>query len=211
MDFKQKKINRYCEAHSTAPDEILYALERETNLKTMAPQMLTGHVQGLMLQFIAQMMRPQLILEIGTFTGYSALCMAKGLADDGVLHTIEVNPERSTIIEKYIAKADLVNKVIPHFGDAKNVIPAIEGSFDLVYVDAAKFDYQIYYDLVVDRMSSGGMIVVDNVLWGGKIVDGHTDKDTTILDAFNKMVHADPRVENVVFPIRDGITLIRRV
>lgn len=211
MDFKQKKINRYCEEHSSAPDEILYALERETHLKTLAPQMLTGHVQGLMLQFMAQMMRPKSILEIGTFTGYAALCMAKGLADDGKMHTIEINPERKSIIEKYITEAGLENIVIPYFGDAKNVIPTIEGSFDMVYIDAAKFDYQAYYDLVVDRMTSGGMIVVDNVLWGGKIVEGRTDKDTKILDAFNKMVKADTRVENVVLPIRDGITLIRRI
>lgn len=210
MNFHQKKLNRYCEEMSTKPDTVLKELERETHLKTMAPQMLTGHTQGILLQFIAQMIRPQSILEIGTFTGYAALCMAKGLTENGKLHTIEINPERQSIIKKYISKANLDNKVIPHFGDAKEIIPAISGSFDMVYVDAAKFDYQAYYDLVVDRMSSGGMIVVDNVLWGGKIVGGHKDKDTQVLLDFNKMVEEDDRVENVILPIRDGITLIRR-
>jgi len=209
MNFDQKKLNRYCERMSTKPDAVLYELERETNLKTMAPQMLTGHVQGTLLQFIAQMIQPKAILEIGTFTGYAALCMSKGLAKEGKLHTIEVNPERISLIKKYIAKANLENKVIPYIGDAKEVIPAIEGKFDLVYIDAAKFDYQAYYDLVIERMTSGGMIVVDNVLWGGKIVDGRTDKDTQILNDFNKMVAEDSRVENVILPIRDGITLIR--
>jgi predicted O-methyltransferase YrrM len=210
MNFDQKKLNRYCEEMSTKPDTVLNDLERETYLKTMAPQMLTGHTQGVLLQFIAQMIKPHTILEIGTFTGYAALCMAKGLSEDGKLHTIEVNPERRSIIEKYIAKANLENKVILHLGDAKKIIPAILGSFDMVYVDAAKFDYQAYYDLVVDRMSTGGMIVVDNVLWGGKIVGGHKDKDTQVLLDFNSMVESDSRVENVVLPIRDGITLIRR-
>ena len=210
MHFDQKKLNRYCEEMSTKPDAVLKELERETNLKTMAPQMLTGQTQGLLLQFIAQIIRPQTILEIGTFTGYAAICMAKGLAENGKLHTIEVNPERATIIKKYIAKADLENKVIPHIGNAKDIIPTILGLFDLVYIDAAKFDYQAYYDLVVDRMTSGGMIIVDNVLWGGKIVGGHTDKDTKVLLDFNKMVEEDDRVENVILPIRDGITLIRR-
>ena len=163
MNFDQKKLNRYCEEMSTKPDAILKDLERETNLKTMAPQMLTGHTQGILLQFIAQMIQPKTIVEIGTFTGYSALCMAKGLAEEGVLHTIEVNPERQSIIKKYISKSGLEDKVMFHLGDAKAIIPTLPGTFDLVYVDAAKFDYQAYYDLVVDRMTSGGMIVVDNV------------------------------------------------
>ncbi len=210
MNFDQKKLNRYCDEMSTKPNSILYQLERETHLTTLAPQMLTGHTQGVLLQFIAQMVRPSSILEIGTFTGYAALCMAKGLAKDGQLHTIEVNRERQPIIKKYIALSNLENKVIPYVGDAKDVIPTISGSFDMVYIDAAKFDYQAYYDLVVDRMVAGGVIVVDNVLWGGKIVSGHTDKDTRVLHAFNKMVATDDRVENVILPIRDGITLIRR-
>jgi len=210
MNFDQKKLNRYCEEMSTKPDDVLRALERETNLKTMAPQMLTGHTQGILLQFLAQMIEPQTIVEIGTFTGYAAICMAKGLSEKGSLHTIEINPERQSIIKKYIIKANLENKVILHIGDAKDIIPTIPGVFDMVYVDAAKFDYQVYYDLVVDRLSAGGMIIVDNVLWGGKIVRGHTDKDTKVLLEFNKMVKEDDRVENVVLPIRDGITLIRR-
>lgn len=211
MNFDKKKLNRYCEELSTKPDAVLKELERETHLKTLAPQMLTGHTQGILLQFIAQMIHPDTIVEIGTFTGYAALCMAKGLTEDGKLHTIEVNPERASIVKKYIAKANLENKVIPHIGDAKEIIPTILGSFDMVYVDAAKFDYQAYYDLVIDRMSTGGMIVVDNVLWGGKIVKGHKDKDTQVLLDFNKMVEQDDRVENVILPIRDGITLIRRL
>lgn len=211
MNFDQKELNRYCESMSSAPDELLKKVERETHLKTLAPQMLTGQVQGLLLEFIAQMIRPQSVLEIGTFTGYAALCMAKGLADDGILHTIEIAPEREPLIQKYLNESPHADQIQLYIGDAKTVIPEIDGSFDLVYVDGAKFDYSEYYDLVIDRVVSGGYIVTDNVLWGGKIVKGERDKDTSNMHAFNQKIVDDPRVQNVILPIRDGINLIRKL
>lgn len=210
MNFSLKKIHKYCSDHSTEIDPILYELERETNLKTLAPQMMSGHIQGILLQFISQMIRPNRILEIGTFTGYSAICLAKGLSDDGILHTIEVKKEFRKIIEKYFQKANIEDKVKLYIGDAKRIISEFEGQFDLVFIDAAKFDNLNYYKLVIDRIRPGGYILVDNVLWSGKVIDNQKDNDTRMVHAFNTFVKNDNRVENIILPLRDGLSIIRK-
>jgi len=204
-------INKYCEDHSSPQSQLLYELERETHLKTLAPQMLSGHLQGRFLSLISKLMRPTSILEIGTFTGYAALCLAEGLAPEGKLHTLEGNEELEYLIRKYIKKAGYENRIALHITDAKEWIPNTELTFDLVFIDAAKFDYAVFYDLVFDKVKAGGIILADNVLWSGKIVKKENDKDTRNMDAFNKKIQADPRVENVILPIRDGLTLIRKL
>ncbi|NET33951.1 MAG: O-methyltransferase [Cyanothece sp. SIO1E1] len=203
-------LTKYCEALSTPPSPLLQALERETHLKTLAPQMMSGHLQGQLLQLLCQLKQPKQVLEIGTFTGYAALCMAAGLPQGGILHTIEANPELEYLIRKYIDQADLQEKIKLHIGKAEEIIPDIEGNFDFVFLDAGKLDYPRFYDLVIDRMNSGGVIIADNVLWSGKVVQDHRDKDTQALHAFNQMIKDDPRVNNLILPIRDGLLIAQK-
>ena len=206
-----KKLTAYCEKFTSPPSGILLELERETYLKTLAPQMLTGHVQGQFLSLVSRLKQPRTILEIGTFTGYGAICLAQGLSEGGMVHTIEVNPELSYISEKYFAKAGLENSIKLHVGDAMELIPQMTDlTFDLVYLDAGKQDYANAYELVVEKMNHGGLLLVDNVLWSGKVVERMNDKDTKVLDAFNQMVYADPRVSNLLLPIRDGILIVEK-
>jgi predicted O-methyltransferase YrrM len=207
----QKKINAYCEAHTTLPLPELYELERETHLRTLSPQMISGKVQGHLLTLLTSLAKPKLALEIGTFTGYASLCIAKGLPEGGMLHTIEVNPELVHISKKYFERAQLSDKITSHTGDAKQIIPSLACSFDLVFMDAAKFDYPAYYDLVIDRLNPGGLLIADNVLWDGKVAAKATDADTLTIDAFNKKVHQDKRVENVLLPVRDGVLVARKL
>jgi len=211
MHFSLKKINRYCESHTTPPSKVLYELDRATHLKTLAPQMASGSVQGKLFQFISQMIRPKAILEVGTFTGYAAICLAQGLEEDGVLHTIEANEEFEYIIRDFVKRANLENQIKLHIGDAKKIIPTMDLQFDLIFMDAAKREYAFYYDLLFDKIKSGGYLLVDNVLWDGKVVNEKKDTDTRVLDEFNKKIQADERVENVLLPIRDGIMLIRKL
>ncbi len=204
------ELHEYCEAHTTPQPEILNDLERETHLKTLAPQMMSGHLQGHFLSLISQIMQPTCILEIGTFTGYSALCLAKGLQKNGVLHTVEANPELEYLIRKYIARAGLEDKIQLHIGDAKQVVLNLQGPFDIVFIDAGKADYCFYYDAVIDKLRSGGILLADNVLWSGKVLRASSDTDTNNLQAFNRKVHEDERVENTILPIRDGIMVVRK-
>ncbi|MFM8449141.1 MAG: O-methyltransferase [Haliscomenobacter sp.] len=210
MQFPLKAIYDYCEAHSDAPSELLYALERETHLRTLAPQMMSGRLQGALLRLISRLLAADRMLEIGTFTGYGALCLADGLSPAGVLHTIEANPEMEPIIRKYIQQAGKEDSIHLHIGQAQAIIPELPTPFDLVFIDAGKQDYALYFDLVVDRVRPGGLILADNVLWGGKIVQEKADKDTRIMHAFNEQVAADPRVEVLMLPLRDGLTLMQR-
>jgi len=211
MNFSLKKLNAYCESHTSPPSDVLYELERETYLKTLAPQMMSGHLQGQLLSFFSQMIQPKAVLEIGTFTGYATICLAKGLHKDGKVYTIEANEELAYIIEKYIKKAKLENQVKLHIGDAKTIIPQLDMKFDIVWIDAGKRDYNQYFDLVIDRVKPGGYIMADNVLWSGKVVQKDHDNDTRIIDAFNKKIHNDPRVENLLLPIRDGLIIARKI
>jgi predicted O-methyltransferase YrrM len=179
----------------------------------MIPQMLSGHIQGGFLKMISFMLNPKSILEVGTFTGYSAICMAEGLTENGVLHTIDINAELEEICKKYFKKAGFENQIIQHIGNALDIIPTIEGTFDLVFLDADKINYTIYYDLLIDRVRKGGFIIADNVLWSGKVVEKikSNDKDTLALHRYNEMVNNDPRVENYLLPIRDGLMIARKL
>lgn len=203
-------LAQYCEALSTPPSPLLKALERETHLKTLAPQMMSGHLQGHLLQLLCQLKQPKQVLEIGTFTAYATLCMAAGLPDDGVINTIEANPELEYLIRKYIEKAGIEDQVKLHMGRAEAIIPDLEGPFDMVFLDAGKLDYPLFYDLVIDRVTSGGLIIADNVLWSGKVVQGQKDKDTQALHAFNQKIQEDERVTNLILPIRDGLLIAQK-
>lgn len=207
----QKKINAYCEAHTTLPVPELYELERETHLRTLSPQMISGKVQGHLLTLLTSLAKPMVALEIGTFTGYAAICIAKGLPAGGMLHTIEVNPELAHISQKYFEKAKLNHCIKAHLGDAKNIVPSLGLKFDFVFMDAAKFDYPVYYDMLVNRLNPGGLLIADNVLWDGKVAKKAEDADTQNMDAFNKLVHADARVENLMLPVRDGVLIARKL
>lgn len=210
MDDSKSKIDRYCEAHTTPQTDLLYQLERETFLKTLAPQMASGHLQGQLLTILCQLIQPKIALEIGTFTGYAALCIAKGLPKDGTLHTIEVNEEIAYISDKYFQQSGLHSKIKTYIGDASDVVPTLPFSFDFVFIDAGKKDYAKHFDLVIDKVRSGGIILADNVLWSGKVAEKKLDKATRVLDDFNKKIQEDTRVENVLLPIRDGLMVIRK-
>jgi predicted O-methyltransferase YrrM len=204
------KVLEYAEQHTTTEDEVLQALRRETYLKVLQPQMLSGQIQGQLLTFFSQMLQPKAILEIGTFTGYAAICLAKGLTQNGIMHTIEVNEEKETIIRKYLAKANLNNKVQLHIGDAAQIIPTLTETFDLVFIDAGKKHNALYYDMIFDRVRQGGFIITDNVLWKGKVTEDTNDKRTRLIDEFNKKIQGDERVENLLLPVRDGLMIVRK-
>ncbi|NND07851.1 MAG: O-methyltransferase [Saprospiraceae bacterium] len=207
---KQQKIMDYIAAHTTPQDERLLQLERSTHLQTLAPQMISGHIQGRLLSMISRMIGPSTILEIGTFTGYSALCLAEGLAEGGVLHTIEGNREYQHLIKKAFADIQPIGKIQVHFGDALDIIPKMTETFDLVFIDAAKQQYVAFYHAAIDKMKSGGYLLADNVLWSGKVADLAKDEDTKAICAFNSMVQDDPRVENLILPVRDGMMICRK-
>ncbi|MFN3530049.1 MAG: O-methyltransferase [Bacteroidia bacterium] len=209
MDFFPEHLSAYIEKYSSPEQAVLAELNRETHLKHFLPQMVSGHQQGLFLELASRMIRPRQILEIGTFTGYSAICLAKGLAENGVLHTIDINRELEDITSKYYQKSGMDNRIKQYFGPAADIIPTLPDEFDLVFIDADKQNYALYYDLVFDRVSLGGFILVDNVLWSGKVAEPEqNDKDTRALHAFNQKVAADDRVTKLILSIRDGITLI---
>lgn len=212
MDFLDGQIEKYALDHSQAESDILKRINRETHAKVLQPRMLSGHMQGNFLIMISKMIRPLQILEIGTYTGYSAVCLAQGLQAGGILHTIDVNEELQNIVRNYFNEAGLNEKIKYYTGDALNVIPQIKGPFDLVFIDADKKNYSNYYDLVFDHVKSGGFIIADNVLWSGKVLDtkNNKDTDTISIDAFNKKVHKDERVEHMLLPLRDGLMIVRK-
>lgn len=211
MTNEQHLLDEYIEAHSTAADDVLAELYRETHLHVMNPRMASGPVQGQFLQFIVRMLQPKRILEIGTFTGYSAICLAKSLSEGGRLTTIEANREYEDLIRCYFCKAQVNNKIDLIFGDAKQVIPNLTDCFDLVFIDADKISYPVYYDLVIEKVNVGGFILADNVLWEGKVLHADTkERDTQAIITFNDKVQNDPRVENVLLPIRDGLMMVQR-
>lgn len=205
-------IEEYLEQHTTPMDEVLHELYRETHLHAMNPRMASGPVQGRFLQLLCQLMQPKKVLEIGTFTGFATICMARGMASDGLLTTIEANEEYEGIIRKYLAKAAVADRVKLIIGDAKEVIPTLEGGFDLVFIDADKISYPSYYDLMIEKLNPGGVVLADNVLWEGKVLNvGTKERDTKAIQAFNDKVQNDPRVENVLLPLRDGLMMVRKL
>ena len=201
----------YCFAHSSALGWVLRDLERETHLRTLGPQMLSGEYQGQLLRFLSLMLRPMRVLEIGTFTGYTAICMAEGLAEAGVLHTIEANDELGWLIRKYIQRAGMEHQIVLHLGDAAKVMPTLDEVFDLVFLDAGKLDYPAHYELALAKMRPGGFLLADNVLWDGKVASGNErDETARALRAFNDFVQQDERVENLLLPLRDGFMIVRK-
>lgn len=204
-------LDRYLAEHSEEEDQVLKELARHTYLKEVHPRMLSGHILGNFLSLFSRMISPQRILEIGTFTGYSALCLARGLKPGGMLTTIEINDELRNTALKYFRKAKLEDRIRLINGDALKLLPDIKDSFDLVFLDANKDDYPAYYKLVFDKIRPGGILLADNVLWGGKVLDeNHTDQTTRNIDHFNKLVQSDKRVFNTLLPIRDGLMLVRK-
>ncbi|MBT0811842.1 class I SAM-dependent methyltransferase [Litoribacter ruber] len=214
MEFIDPALLAYCQDHTSPEDDVLKHIDRETHARVMMPRMLSGQLQGKTLELFTKMLNPSVILEIGTYTGYSAVCMARGLSHGGKLITLDINDELEEMVRGFFAKAGLTEKIDYRLGNALELIPELEGYFDMVFIDADKINYGKYYDLVIDRMNKGGIILADNVLWSGKIL-GNTekkiDKDTQALIDFNKMVQEDPRVENVLLPIRDGIMMARKL
>ena len=210
MHLLSPQLEKYIEDHCTDEDAVSAKLNRFTHLNVLMPQMLSGKVQGQVLSMLSFMLRPRRVLEIGTFTGYAAIALAKGLPEDGLLHTIEVNPEQEVGIRKHVKEAGMDEKIKLHIGKAAEIIPTMEEQFDLVFIDADKQNYALYYDLVFDKVRAGGFIIADNVLWSGKVVEDKKDKDTLAIDAFNKKVNEDTRVDNVIASVRDGLLLIRK-
>lgn len=209
------ELLEYAEQNSTPEYTFLAGLNRETHLTQLYPRMLAGHMQGMLLRLISQMIQPRRILEIGTFTGYSAINLAMGLSttpkEEGVLHTIEVDPELEETIRKYFKEAGIEKKVILHIGEAMKIIPTLDETWDLVYIDADKPNYLNYYNMIFDRVRPGGFILADNVLWDGKVLDPDTrSRDTQGIIEFNRFVLADERVENLLLSFRDGVMIIRK-
>ncbi len=210
MKITDPKIYVYCEEHSSDPSTLLLELERETHLKTLAPQMLSGRLQGRFLSMISHMLQATTILEIGTFTGYGTLCLAEGLSKDGKIYTIESNAELQFLTQKYFSLSPKSIQICPILGDALEVLKKWEKEkFDLVFIDGAKNQYADYYDLLFDHLHPGSILLVDNVLWSGKVLTDTEDEDTMHIRAFNQKIAIDPRVEQVMLPIRDGLTMLR--
>jgi predicted O-methyltransferase YrrM len=212
MEFIPLPIARYAEEHSMPEPEYLHRLNRETHLKVMQPRMLSGHLQGRILSMLSKLITPKNILEIGTYTGYSALCLAEGLAKDGHLHTIDNNPERAELVNRYIAKAGLETQITHHVGTASELIPQIEGLFDLVFIDADKSNYLRYWEMLEAKLKRGTVVLLDNVLWSGKVLQSTAsgDIDTEVLKLLNERISSSADWEAMIIPIRDGITLARK-
>jgi predicted O-methyltransferase YrrM len=211
MAFTSEVLETYLSANASAEDPILTELAHETHLKIQMPQMLSGHVQGLFLEMLSKMIVPRRILEIGTFTGYATICLAKGLPPDGLLYTLDINEELEPLFSKYFIKSGLDKKIKFIAGNAIKNIPEIDEQFDLVFIDADKMNYSNYYDLVIDKVRPGGYILSDNVLWSGKVLDREKqDKETVAIRDFNQKLRNDPRIQNVIVPIRDGIHMARK-
>lgn len=211
MDLINESIQHYAEQHTSSAGDLLRKIDRDTHAKVLMPRMLSGHLQGRVLSMISHMISPKRILEIGTYTGYSAICLAEGLQEDGKLITIDINEELADRVRDYFAASSYGNKIEYRIGNAAEVIPALNETFDLVFIDADKERYSVYFDLVIDKVRNGGFILADNVLWSGKVLNAKPDKDTRAILEFNKKIQDDPRVENVLLPIRDGIMLMRKV
>jgi len=207
MHLVSNEIENYIAQFSSAEDEVLRELSRETYLKIQMPQMVSGNLQGQFLEMISRMLQPKRILEVGTFTGYSAICLAKGLTDGGLLYTIDVNEELQPMCVRYFEKANLASKIKHLIGDARKMIPELNETFDLVFIDADKINYSNYYDLVFDKVRVGGYIIADNVLWSGKVVEEKKDKDTLAIHQYNEKAAADARVKNFILPLRDGLNI----
>lgn len=214
MEFIDAALLTYCEDHTSKEDDLLLKITRETQAKVMMPRMISGHLQGKMLELFTKMQNPNTILEIGTYTGYSGICLARGLRAGGKLITLDINDELETMVRGFFEESGLANQIDYRLGNALEIIPTLTGPFDMVFIDADKLNYGKYYDLIIDKLNPGGIILADNVLWSGKVLveEGQKiDKDTKAILGFNLMVQNDPRVENTLLPIRDGVMMARKI
>ncbi|WP_436515461.1 O-methyltransferase [Ekhidna sp. To15] len=212
MEFLPDDLQKYVEDHSEPESGLLQQINRETHLHVLKPRMLSGHLQGRVLSMLSHMIRPSNILEIGTYTGYAALCLAEGLQSDGKLITIDNNEELSVRTKQYFAQSDYSEQIEMKVGNAMDIIPTLQSSWDLVFIDADKENYVSYFDLVIDQVKTGGFIIADNVLWSGKVFDkSKNDKATESIRSFNQKANTDSRVQNVLFPIRDGLMILRKI
>ena len=212
MHFIPEKLDDYVVMHSEEEPELLKQLTRETHQKILQPRMLSGHYQGRVLSMISKLVNPKNILEIGTYTGYSALCLAEGMQKSGELHTIDINEELYDFQRKYFDKSKYGNQIHQHLGNALEIIPKLNMTFDLIFIDADKENYSNYFNVIIDKLNSGGVILSDNVLWSGKVIEkvDAKDIDTKGVLAFNALLKNDPRVETVILPIRDGLSISRK-
>ncbi len=214
MEFIDPALLAYCESITSNEDPLLKKITRETQSKVLMPRMISGHLQGKMLELFAKMLSPKTILEIGTYTGYSGICLARGLKSGGKLITLDINDELESMVRGFFEESGLADQIDYRLGNAREIIPTLDGPFDMVFIDADKFYYSEYFDLIIDKVPSGGIILADNVLWSGKILveEGQKiDKDTRALLAFNQKIQDDPRVENILLPIRDGVLMARKL
>ena len=211
MHFLSEELENYAAQHTEDEPLLLQELNKRTHLNVLQPRMISGHFQGRFLRLLSKMVQPRTILEIGTYTGYATLCLAEGLHPEGVLHTIDIKEELTDLQREFFDRSGYGNQIVQHLGKAADIIPALDTTFDLVFIDADKQNYAHYFDLVIEKMNRGGLILSDNVLWSGKVVEEvkHNDKHTQALMAYNQKIKDDPRVETVLLPIRDGITLSR--
>ncbi|WP_026712348.1 O-methyltransferase [Flavobacterium daejeonense] len=211
MHFISQELEDYIEQHSEKEPELLAALNKETYQKVLLPRMLSGHFQGRVLSMLSKLIRPENILEIGTYTGYSALCLCEGMRENGVLHTIDIKEELVDFQRKHFDKSPWGKQIVQHLGEAVDIIPTLDLKFDLVFIDADKENYLNYFELIVPKMNKGGIILSDNVLWSGKVLEPLNPKDisTKVLLEYNQLLKEDPRVETVLLPIRDGLTVSR--
>lgn len=211
MEFLPEALEQYVEQHSQPEPELLQELNRETHAKIMMPRMLSGHLQGRVLSMLSHMTAPKNILEVGTYTGYSAICLAEGMQPDGKLYTIDINEELEDMVRCYFDKAGITDMVDYRIGNALDIIPTLDVTFDLVFIDADKINYANYYDLVIDKVRTGGYIIADNVLWSGKVLDDKKDKDTAAIHEYNEKILADERVQPLLLPVRDGLLIARKI
>jgi caffeoyl-CoA O-methyltransferase len=207
-----KKLDHYLARHSSPEDPVLEDLSRQTYIRFVNPNMITGHIQGKLLEFISVMLKPGLALEIGTYTGYSAICLAKGLKPGGKLYTIEINDELKEFSHSYFIKAGFGSSIIQINGRAQDIIPEMKQTFDLVYIDGDKREYTEYYNIIIDKIKTGGIIIADNVLWGNKVLDNNNkDPQTRGINEFNEMIRKQTNIEKLILPVRDGVMLIRKL
>lgn len=211
MDLFDSSLTSYLEDHSDSETELLKRINRETYLKESMAHMLSGPYQGRLLSLLSKLISPKRVLEVGTFTGYATLCLAEGLTPDGIIHTIDINEELEDRVQGYFNESAYSTQINYHIGDAMEIIPRLNESFDLVFIDADKKNNLNYYQLVVEKVPSGGVILIDNVLWKGKVLQQNADKQTEIILELNKQIASDPRVEKVILPVRDGVFLIRKL
>ena len=211
MHFLSEELENYAAQHTEDEPLLLQELNKRTHLNVLQPRMISGHFQGRFLSLLSKMVRPRTILEIGTYTGYATLCLAEGLHPEGVLHTIDIKEELTDLQREFFDRSGYGSQIVQHLGKAADIIPSLDTTFDLVFIDADKQNYAHYFDLVIEKMNRGGIILSDNVLWSGKVVEEvkPNDKHTQALKAYNQKIKDDPRVETVLLPIRDGITLSR--